>query len=129
MVGCYDGRVGIHREKWCLGIATLPDGRKAIRCKWVLRKKYKVDGSLAKYKARLVAKRFTQQPGVDYIDTYSSVVKFTLVRIIMSVAARVNLDLHQLDVKTAFLNWELKEDIYISQPMGFQVKGREGKVC
>jgi hypothetical protein len=84
-------------------ITELLAGRKPIGCKWVLRKKYKANGSLDKYKARLVAKGFTQQPGVDFVDTYSPVAKFVLVWIIMVVAARLDLKLHQLDVKTAFL--------------------------
>ena len=97
----------------------MPTGRIPIGCKWVLRKKYKVDGSLDKYKARLVAKGFTQQPGVDFVDTYSPVAKFASVRLIMVVAARLDLELHQLDVKTAFLNGDLKEEIYMDQPNGF----------
>uniref|UniRef100_A0A2N9EP82 Integrase catalytic domain-containing protein n=1 Tax=Fagus sylvatica TaxID=28930 RepID=A0A2N9EP82_FAGSY len=79
--------------------------------------------------ARLVAKGFTQQPGVDFVDTYSPVAKFASVRIIMVVAARLDLELHQLDIKTAFLNGDLKEEIYMDQPDGFQIKGQEGKVC
>ena len=88
-------------EVWDL--TKLSTGRKPIGCKWVLSKKYKVDGSLDKYKARLVAKGFTQQPGVDFVDTYSLVAKFASVRIIMVVVARLDLELHQLNVKTAFL--------------------------
>jgi hypothetical protein len=113
-------------DVWVL--TDLPNQRKAIGCKWVLRKKFKADGSLEKYKARLVAKGFTQQPGVDFVDTYSPVAKFTSVRIIMSIVAKMDLELHQLDVKTAFLNGELKEDIYMIQPEGFQIKGHEEKV-
>ena len=97
-------------------LTDLPKDRKAIGCKWVLRRKFKVDGSLERYKARLVAKGYNQQPGVDFVDTYSLVVRFTSVRIIMSIVARMNLELHQLDVKTAFLNGELKEDIFMIQP-------------
>ena len=107
----------------------MPTGRKLVGCKWVLRKKYKADGSLDKYKARLVAKGFTQQLGVDFVDTYSPVAKFTSVRIIMIVAARLDLKLHQLDVKTVFLNGDLKEEIYMDQPDGFQIKSQEGKFC
>ena len=88
-------------EVW--DITELLAGRKPVRCKWVLRKKYKADGSLDKYKARLMAKGFTQQPSVDFVDTYSPVAKFASVRIIMVVTARLDLELHQLDVKTAFL--------------------------
>ena len=99
--------------------------RKAIGCKWVLKKKLKADGSLDKYRARLVAKGFTQQPGVDFVDTYSSIAKFTSIRIIVSIIAKMDLELHQLDVKTTFLNGELKEDIYMVQPEGFNVNGHE----
>ena len=94
-------------------------GRKPVGCKWVLRKKYKTDGFLDKYKAGLVAKGFTQQPDMDFVDTYSPVAKFASVRLIMVVAARLDLELHQLDVKTAFLNGDLKEEIYMDQPNGF----------
>ena len=114
-------------EVWDL--TEFPTGRKPIGCKWVLRKKYKADESLDKYKARLVAKGFTQQPSVDYVDTYSPVVKFASVRIIMVVVTRLDLELYQLDVKTAFLNGDLKEEIYMDQPDVFQIKGQEGKVC
>jgi hypothetical protein len=110
-------------------LTELPTGRIPVGCKWVLRKKYKADGSLDKYKARLMAKRFTQQPGVDFVDTYSPVAKVASVRIIMVVAARLDLELHQLDIKTAFLNGDLKEEIYMDQPDGLQIKGQEGKVC
>jgi hypothetical protein len=87
---------------------NLPSQRKAIRCKWVLRKKFKADGSLDKYKARLVAQGFTQQLGIDFVDTYSPVTKFTSIRIIMCIVAKMDLELHQLNVKTTFLNGELK---------------------
>ena len=83
-------------------LTDLPTQRKAIRCNWVLRKKFKVDGSLDKYKARLVAKGFTQQPGIDFLDTYSFVAKFVSVRIIKFVIAKIDLELHQLDVKMTF---------------------------
>ena len=66
-----------------------------------------------KYKARLVVKGFTQQPGVDFVDTYLPVAKFASIQIIMVVAVKLDLELHQLDVKTAFLNRDLKEEIYM----------------
>lgn len=96
--------------------------------KWILRKKFKVDGSLKKYKARLVAKGFTQQPGIDFVDTYSPVAKFASIRILMAVIAKMDLELNQLDVKTAFLNRELKEEIYMIQPNGSQNQGNEDQV-
>ncbi|KAM1189908.1 hypothetical protein ACFX2J_025523 [Malus domestica] len=101
---------------------------KPIGCKWVLRKKYKSDGTLDKFKARLVAKGYTQKPGIDFVDTYSTVAKFTSIRILMAIVARMDLELHQLDVKTTFLNGDLKEDIYMIQPEGYHVKGHKNKV-
>ena len=76
-----------------------------------------------------MVKGFTQQPGVDFMDTYSPVTKFALVRIIMVVATRLDLKLYQLDVKTVFLNGDLKNEIYMDQSDGFQIKGQKGKVC
>jgi hypothetical protein len=76
----------------------------------------------------LVAKGFTQQPGIDLVDTYSPVAKFTSIRIIVSIVAKMDLELHQLDVKTTFLNGELKEDIYMIQPEGFEQDEHEENV-
>jgi hypothetical protein len=90
-------------------LTNLLTQRKAIGCKWILKKKFKVDGNLDKYKVRLVAKGFTQQLNIDFIDAYSLVAKFASVRIIMSIVAKMDLELHQLDVKTAFLNGELHQ--------------------
>ena len=75
-----------------------------------------------------MAKGFNQQSCVDFVDTYSLVAKFTSNRIIMSVVTRMDLELRQLDVKTTFLNGELKEDIFMLQPEGFEIKGHEDKV-
>ena len=82
----------------------LPTNRKAIGRKWILKRKFKCDSSIEKYKARLVAKGFTQKPGIDYEETYSPVAKFTSIRILMSIVAALDLELYQMDVKTAFLN-------------------------
>lgn len=69
-------------------LTDLPKDRKAISCKWIFRRKFKVDSSLETYKVRLVGKGYTQQPGVDFVDTYSPVTKFTSVRIIMPIVVR-----------------------------------------
>lgn len=94
-------------------MVDLSKGRKASGCKWVLKKKPKADGSLDKYNARLVAKEFTQKPRIKFVHNYSPVAKFISIRIIMSIVAKMDLDLYQLDVKMAFLNGDLKEDIYM----------------
>ena len=108
---------------------NLPLEHKVIGNKWVLKIKRKEDGSIEKYKARLVAKGYTQKEGVDYKETFSLVVRFAFVRLILAIVANLNLELYQMDVKTAFLNEELDEEIYMDQPIGFVTKGQEHKVC
>uniref|UniRef100_A0A2N9EE71 Integrase catalytic domain-containing protein n=1 Tax=Fagus sylvatica TaxID=28930 RepID=A0A2N9EE71_FAGSY len=101
-------------------LVDLPPGRKTIGNKWVLKVKRKADGSIDRYKARLVAKGYTQREGIDYEDTFSPVVRFASIRLILSIVAKQDLELFQMDVKTAFLNGELDEEIYMAQPAGFE---------
>uniref|UniRef100_A0A2N9GLJ3 Uncharacterized protein n=1 Tax=Fagus sylvatica TaxID=28930 RepID=A0A2N9GLJ3_FAGSY len=110
-------------------LVDLPPGRKTIGNKWVLKVKRKADGSIDRYKARLVAKSYSQREGIDYEDTFSPVVRFASIRLILSIVAKQALELFQMDVKTAFLNGELDEEIYMGQPAGFEVQGHERKVC
>ena len=110
-------------------LVDLPKRRKSVGNKWVLKIKRKADGSIDRYKARLVAKGFTQIEGVDYEETFSPVVRFASIRLILSLVSSLDLELYQMDVKTAFLNGELEEEIYMDQPSGFEVAGEEQKVC
>src|SRR5665213_3374868 len=96
----------------------VPDGRQLIGCKWVFKRKLNSDGSIARYKARLVAKGYAQQFGIDYDETYASVAKFTSIRALIAITASYDLDMHQMDVKTAFLNGDLNEEIYMTVPEG-----------
>ncbi|XP_075088615.1 uncharacterized protein LOC142170623 [Nicotiana tabacum] len=98
-------------------------------CKWVFRRKYNTYGSVQTFKARLVAKGFTQKEGIDYFDTYAPVARITSIRVLLSLASIYDLYVHQMDVKTAFLNGNLSEEIYMQQPEGFVLPGNEKKVC
>ena len=97
--------------------------------KWIFKRKLNASGHVDKYRARLVAKGFTQKEGIDFVETFSPVAKFTSIRILAALTAYYNLELHQMDVKTAFLNGHLDEEIYMLQPDGFIEKGNQGKVC
>ena len=108
-------------ETW--EITDRPYGCKPIGCKWVFKKKLRPDGTIEKYKARLVAKGYTQKEGEDFFDTYSPVARLTTIRVLLSLAASHGLLVHQMDVKTAFLNGELDEEIYMEQPDWFVLDG------
>ncbi|KAL0286293.1 UNVERIFIED_CONTAM: Retrovirus-related Pol polyprotein from transposon TNT 1-94 [Sesamum radiatum] len=110
-------------------LVDLPIGSKPIKCKWIFKKKIKPDGSIDKFKARLVVVGYTQKEGIDYFDTYSPVTKIATIRTLVAISAINGLMIHQMDVKTAFLNGDLEEEIYMEQPEGFIVPGLERKVC
>ena len=117
----------MQNETWDL--VTLPKGRKAIKSKWVFKRKTDATGKVIRHKARLVAKGFQQKQGIDYTETFSPVMKFNTMRTVMALACEHELEVHQLDVDTAFLYGELDEDIYMEQPEGFVQPGSETKVC
>ena len=94
----------------------------------ILRKKCKLDRILDKYKVRLVAKCFIRKEGIDYEEIYSPVAKFTSIRIIMVIVVHLDLELHQIYVKTTFLNSELKEEIYMRQLEGYEILNENNKV-
>ncbi|GAA0168207.1 transmembrane signal receptor [Lithospermum erythrorhizon] len=89
----------------------------------------RTDGTIKRFKARLVIKGFTQKKDIDYFDTYSLVTRIATIRALIALAAIHNLVVHQMDVKTTFLNGDLEEEIYMSQPEGFVIQGQENKVC
>ena len=111
-------------------LASLPNGKKAIGCKWVYAMKDGFpDKNNVRYKARLVAKGYAQTEGVDYNEVFSPVVKHSSIRILLALVAQLDLELVQMDVKTAFLHGDLEEEIYMNQPDGFKVAGKEKMVC
>ena len=117
----------ISNKTWKL--VDIPPSCKTIGCKWVLRKKLKPDGTIDKIKARLVAKGFKQKTDVDFFDTFSPVTRITSIRLLIAVAAIYDLKIHQIDVKTTFLNGDLGEEIYMDQLEGLVEFGQESKVC
>ncbi|KAH9753759.1 hypothetical protein KPL71_015193 [Citrus sinensis] len=111
-------------------LVKLPKGKKAIGNKWVYTKKQgSPNQSTPRYKAMLVAKGFAQKEGIDYNEVLSPVVKHTSIRILLALVAEYELALAQLDVKTTFLHGDLEEEIYMIQPCGFKVAGKENHVC
>jgi hypothetical protein len=112
-------------------LQDLPSGRKAISCKWVFDVKPSLNGddSVRKFKARLVVKGFSQRAGIDYNETFSPVAHQQSFRIILALAAQNILFLRQIDVVGAFLNGEIDDEIFMTQPEGFVINGQENKVC
>ncbi|KAM3217568.1 hypothetical protein P3L10_027011 [Capsicum annuum] len=110
-------------------LVALPPKNKPFGSKWIFKWKMKADGTIDKYKARLVVKGFKQKEGLDYFDTYLPVTKITSIRMLIALAVVYGLEIHQMDVKTVFLNRELEEEIYMTQPEGFMIPGKENKVC
>ncbi|KAL4304509.1 hypothetical protein GQ457_10G011320 [Hibiscus cannabinus] len=97
-------------------MVDLPQGKKPVGCKWEFTVKYNSDGSIDRYKARLVAKGFTQTYGIDYKETFAPVAKLNTIRVLISLEVNEGWRLHQLDVKNAFLNGRLEEEVYMSIP-------------
>ena len=116
-----------HNEVWDL--VELLGGCKRVGYKWVFKTKSDSNGNIERHKARLIAKGFTQKDGVDFKETFSPVPKKDTFRIIVVMVAHYDLEIHQMDVKTAFLNENLDEEVFMYQLEGFVVEGKEHMVC
>jgi len=117
----------IRNHTWTLSLC--PPNANVVGCKWVYRIKRRADGSIERYKARLVAKDFHQAEGVDFHDTFSPVLKPLIIRLVLSHAVSQGWCLKQLDVNNTFLNGDLSEVVYMSQPPGFTDKSHPHFVC
>lgn len=114
-------------ETWTL--KNLPRGQKVIGCKWIYNKKRDSNDNVNKYKARLVARGYTQREGVDYFDTFALVVHYESIRMLLAIAAKEDYEIKQFDVTTAFLYGILKEIIFMEQPQDFVDKSKSNIVC
>ncbi|KAG5672409.1 hypothetical protein PVAND_002540 [Polypedilum vanderplanki] len=109
-------------DAWCL--VDLPVGRKAVGSKWVFKKKEDQEGNIIEYKARLVAQGYSQNYGEDYDEVFAPVTRSSTFRLLLAVSGRRKYYVKQFDIKTAFLNGELKEEIYLKQPPGYEINNQ-----
>ncbi|MCO5580832.1 hypothetical protein L7F22_034705 [Adiantum nelumboides] len=110
-------------------LTPLPPDRRAIRCRWILRRKYNLDGTVAHYKARLVARGFSQEYGIDYTETFSPTLRLSTFRALLAVGTHLDLEMHQMDVETAFLNGFIDNSIFMQQPPYFVDSQFPESVC
>jgi hypothetical protein len=106
-----------------------PYGCKPVGCKWVFKKKLRPYGTIDRYKVRLVVKGYTQKEGEKFFDTYSPIARLITIRVLFSLAASHGLLIYQMYIKITFLNLELEEEIYMTQPDRFVEKGQEDNLC
>ena len=100
-----------------------------VTSKWIYKVKYLVDGSVEKCKDRFMARGFSQKEGIDYDETFAPIERYNSIRVIISLASVLGQKLLQMDVKTAFLNGKIEEEVYIEQPEGFELHGKDSHVC
>lgn len=109
-------------------LTELPPGHKPIGLKWVYKLKKDSEGNVLKHKARLVAKGYVQIKGIDYEEVFALVARLETIRLLLALAAKEEWQVHHLDVKSTFLNGILLEEVYVTQPEGFEKKGEEQKM-
>eukprot|EP00253_Pinus_taeda_P017294 PITA_17294 len=106
-------------------VVPRPQDRSVVGSRWIYKIKYATDDSVGKYKARFVAKGYAQKQRIDYEETFAPVAKYTSIRTVVFLAAQMRWEIHQMDVKTTFLNGVIEEEVYIEQPEGFETHGKK----
>jgi hypothetical protein len=109
-------------------IIPRPKSKDVVSSKWLYKIKHAADGSIEKYKARFVARGFSQKEGIDYEKTFAPVARYTSIRTIIALTAKMKWKLHQMEVKTIFLNGVIEEEVYTEQPQGFEVEDKKTHV-
>ena len=110
-------------------LVPLPKGKHTVGSRWIYKTKFNLDGSVNRYKARLVAQGYTQEFGVDYKETFAPVAKMTTVRVLLSVSVNNGWFLSQMDVKNAFLHGDLEEEVFMKLPPGHSLSSTPNLVC
>ena len=126
--GAMDEEIKAIKKNDSWELASLPKGHKAINEKWMYKAKKNAKGKVERHKARLVEKVYNQRAGIDYDEVFGPIAWLETIIPIISLAAQNNWRIHQMDVKSAFLNGVLEEEVYIDQPQGYEVKGKEDKI-
>lgn len=124
-----DEEIRSHQENNTWTVMPLPPNRVSIPSGWNFKIKTDKDGQPKRRKARFFAKGYRQIKGIDFQESFAPVVRYDSLRVLMAIAAMQDLELVQLDVATAFLNGDIDEEIYITQPEGYIIPGRETEVC
>ena len=105
-----------------------PKGKSVVTSKWIYKIKHATDGSIEKYKARFVAQGFSRKEGIDYEETFAPISRYTSIKSVLALATIMKWKIHEMDVKTAFLNGVVEEEVYVEQPLGFETHDRETRV-
>lgn len=110
-------------------VVPRPQDRSVVGSRWIYKIKYATDDNVEKYKARFVAKGYAQKEGIDYEDTFALLARYKSIRTVISLVAQMGCEIHQMDVKTTFLNGVIEEEVYIEQPEGFETHEKKYRVC
>lgn len=124
----YKAKMHVIERKGTWVLTDLPKGHRVIGLKWIFKLKWDASGNVVKHKALLVAKGYSQEYGIDFNEIYAPVMRLEIVRILLALAAQNSWHVHHMNVKTAFLNGEIFEEVFVIQLEGFEKRGQEMKV-